>query len=292
MKRKIFIILITLVILITFIFLYARYIGVKGLVVKEYKITNSKIPTNLHGLKVVHLTDIHYGRTINNKELKKVVDKINTIKADLVIISGDLLDRDIELTSDDKKNIIINLKKIKVTINKYAIRGNHDFAHNDWDEIIKKSGFINLDDNYDLIYYNGIEPILINGISSNLHGSLTLNEKLKPMNDFIKDITLPNNNLDIEMPKYKILIMHEPDYIDNFKYSNFDLILAGHSHNGQVKIPGIGAIILPPGAKKYYKEFYKLNNTDLFISSGLGTSNLDVRLFNKPSINLYRLTNK
>ncbi len=84
--------------------------------------------------------------------------------------------------------------------------------------------------------------------------------------------------------------MHEPDFINEIDYNTFNLILAGHSHNGQIRLPFIGAIILPPGAKKYYKEYYKLNNTDLFISSGLGTSNLDIRLFNKPSFNFYRIT--
>ena len=91
---------------------------------------------------------------------------------------------------------------------------------------------------------------------------------------------------------YKILLIHEPDYINNIDYSNFNLILAGHSHNGQVKLPFVGGIILPNGAKKYYKEYYKLNNTDLYISSGIGTSQISFRLFNRPSINFYRLTNK
>ena len=88
------------------------------------------------------------------------------------------------------------------------------------------------------------------------------------------------------------MIMHEPDFIDDFEINNFDLILAGHSHNGQVRLPFIGAIIKPNGAHKYYDSHYKIHNTDLYISSGLGTSIIDVRLFNKPSFNFYRLTNK
>ena len=84
--------------------------------------------------------------------------------------------------------------------------------------------------------------------------------------------------------------MHEPD---NIKYtSDFDLVLAGHSHNGQVKLPYIGAIFTPNGSKKYYDEYYKVNKSDLYISGGLGSSILNLRFFNKPSINLYRITNK
>ena len=86
--------------------------------------------------------------------------------------------------------------------------------------------------------------------------------------------------------------MHEPDKILDFDYNNYDLILAGHSHNGQITIPFIGSLYKPNGSKKYYKDYYELEGTKLYISGGIGTSTLKLRLFNKPSINLYRLTSK
>ena len=70
-----------------------------------------------------------------------------------------------------------------------------------------------------------------------------------------------------------------------------DLLLAGHSHNGDIKIPYIGPIIKKDGAKKYNDEYYKVNNTLLYISSGIGTKNNSVRLFCRPSINFFRLSN-
>lgn len=90
---------------------------------------------------------------------------------------------------------------------------------------------------------------------------------------------------------YSIVLVHEPDYTDNIlQYNNnINLILSGHSHNGQVRIPIIGTIYTPNGAKKYYDEHYNIGNTNLYISGGIGNSKLDVRLFNHPSINLYRI---
>ena len=85
-------------------------------------------------------------------------------------------------------------------------------------------------------------------------------------------------------------MVHEPDFADNIinEYS-VDLILSGHSHNGQIRIPLVGALYTPENAKKYYDEYYSINNTDLYISSGIGVSKYNYRLFNHPSFNLYRI---
>ena len=110
--------------------------------------------------------------------------------------------------------------------------------------------------------------------------------------NYNSDLNYLNDLFTKELPSYKINIMHTPDTFDDIKNYNFNLVLAGHSHNGQVDLPFYGAIYTPKGAKKYYKPYYKIDNTDLYISSGIGTSNYNFRLFNRPSFNLYRLNAK
>ena len=66
-------------------------------------------------------------------------------------------------------------------------------------------------------------------------------------------------------------------------------MLSGHSHNGQVRIPLIGKIYTPKGSKKYYEDYYNMNNKELFVSNGIGTSLLNMRFMSQPSINLYRI---
>ena len=78
------------------------------------------------------------------------------------------------------------------------------------------------------------------------------------------------------------------DEIKN-KYPETTLILAGHSINGSVNVPGIKKLLLPEGAKNYYDSYYELDNTLIYISNGIGVNNLNFRLFNTPSFNLYRL---
>ena len=276
--KKFLKILLLITILIIIILIYSRFVGTKGLVVKEYKIKNPVFSDNLYGLKIVQLSDIHYGITTDNKDLEKIVTTINKLKPDIVVMTGDLNSTD--LSKEQLKELTTNLKNINATINKYAVKGNHDVSFDYWDSIIKDSNFVDLDNNYDLIYNSKGESILIAGINTENNTK----ESMKTINEYLETST--------SQPSYKILLLHKPDTILDFDYSKYNLILAGHSHNGQIKFPIIGSIYLPKGAKTYHESYYKLNNTELFVSSGIGTSILKLRLFNRPSINLYRLVEK
>ncbi len=265
--------------IIFFIFIMIlRFFGTSGLKVKEYKIVNTNINENYHGLKIVHFSDIHYKTTIDYDDLEEIVEKINYINPDIVVFTGDIFDSHLKYDEKDIENLATLFRKIKASYKKYAISGNHDNLDM-WKSVINSSDFINLNDNYELIYMNDLKPILIAGISSGLDN---IEEKLLKVNKYLYS--------DEANQIYSILLMHEPD---NIKYTeDFDLVLAGHSHNGQVRLPFIGSIITPNGSKNYYDEYYKVKDTELYISGGIGTSIVKLRMFNRPSINFYRLTNK
>lgn len=282
--KKLIISILIFILVVSSLLLYSRYIGTSGIFINEYKIINKNLSNDFYGFKIVHITDIHYGRTINKKELNDLVEKINLVKPDIVVLTGDLIDKGSDMTDKDIKIISKAFSKIDATIGKYAIKGNHDYKYKKWDILMENSGFINLNDKYELIYGNENDYILLAGMSTNIYGKKNIEDKVKIYEDFI-------NNSEIK-PNYSILLMHEPDFIDSFNYNNYNLVLAGHSHNGQVRLPFIGAIVKPNYGKKYYDNYYKLKNTDLYVSSGLGVSEVNFRLFNRPTFNLYRLTNK
>ena len=217
--------------------LYSRYIGTNGFIVKEYPIVDSKIPSNFYGLKIIQISDIHYKMTTSKNELEDIISEINLLKPDIVILNGDLFDKDIEYSKNDYKNLTKLLNKIDYNIAKYAIKGDNDLNNKNWEKVINDSNFINLNNTYELIYYNSLEPILITGISSNSN----IKKTIKNINEEIK-----------EKYNYSILVLHEPDYIEKIDYKNYNLILAGHSLNGQIKLPFIDGIIRPKEAKKYY----------------------------------------
>lgn len=267
------------ILFVSLVIIYSRYIGTSGLITKEYKIETKEIATSFDGLKIIHFSDLHYLRVVNKNTLEKIVNEINLINPDITIFTGDLIDKDFKLSDDEKENLIYYLKEIKSKYGKYAIIGNHDYVR-DEDEltnIYKDSDFNLLQNSYDIIYGNDGDKLFIGGTDTYSYNKADIDEVMKYF----------DNNEDID---YKIILVHEPDYIDTITQSyDINLVLSGHSHNGQVNIPLVKKLFLPYGSKKYYKNYYKVNNTDLYVSSGIGESRINFRLFNRPSINFYRI---
>ena len=264
----------TLILIIVLLVVYARYIGTSGIFVKEYQIKSNSITNTYNGLKIAHFSDFHYGRTTHLDELKKLIIDINKTKPDIIIFTGDFIDKDIKIDDNEMASIIEELKKLDSTYGNYYVNGNHDNKFDKYKQMMDSSNFIDLNNTYDVIYNTNNETILLSGLSTKAD--------TKFLDDAFKD----------KFYNYKINIMHYPDDISKIKDYNYDLVLAGHSHNGQIRVPFYGAVILPNHAKKYYKPYYKINNTNFYISSGIGVSNYNFRIFNRPSYNLYRLLSK
>ena len=253
---------------------YARYVGTTGLVIKEYSVINEKIPESFHGFKIVQFSDTHYGMTTFNDELKNMVSKINILNPDIVVFTGDLVDYHYNLNDDEKNDIISILSEIDASLGVYAITGNHD-QNVSYEGILSGSNITLLKNKYEYIYNGTSEKIMLIGLDDYLEGTLDLDAAFSYEDD----------------TSYKILLAHEPDVYDKLTKVP-DLMLAGHSHNGQVRIPLAGAIYKTIGAKKYYDPEYSLGDTKMYISGGVGTSKYKVRLFDRPSISLYRLYSK
>ncbi len=271
--KKILKIFITIIILIILLLLYSRFIGTIGLNTKEYTIEDNNISNDFDGIKIVHFSDMHYKRMITKDRIDKIINEINLINPDIVIFTGDLIDQDSEINEDDITYLKKVLSKINAKYGKYSVIGNHDYSIDIeiLRSIYKESNFNLLENSYDIIYGKDNNKLYIGGISTGAFSDIVLN-KMK-----------------YDEESYKIIILHEPDYTDEIISLNPNLILGGHSHNGQVNIPYLKKYFVPTGSKKYYDEHYLVNNTNLYISSGIGVSRYNFRLFNHPSINFYRI---
>lgn len=268
--RKLFFVIILIICMIV---VYSKYIATTGLILKEYDVDKINVVQSYKGFKIAHFTDFYYGRTTHIEELKNLVEKINMTKPDIIVFSGDFIDKDTKLKDDEVTKITEELNKLDSTYGKYYVTGDEDIKCESYSAMFDNSGFISLDNSYDIIYNKNNDPILISGLS--YKGNSTY------LDELMQSISV----------SFKIFVMHMPDEYEKIKDYNFDLVLAGHSLNGQIRIPFYGAIITPKGAKEYYDPHYKINTTDLYISGGIGTIKYDYRLFNRPSFNIYKLKN-
>jgi len=278
--NKVLKIILTILLVVILILLYARYIGTAGLITKEYTIYHESLPSSYDGLKVVHFSDIHYKRAITKNKITKIIKEINVINPDIVIFTGDLIDLDTPLSTEDYQFLTESFNNIEATYGKYAVIGNHDIIDLEKvKNVYKNSNFKLLENTFEVIYNDYNEQIYIGGLGNVTNNQDNIEETLE---------ILETNHID-----YQIVITHEPDISNEItKVSDVSLILAGHSHNGQIRLPFIGALYTPPYSEKYYDEYYHINSTDLYISSGIGVSTLNYRLWNHPSINFYRINKK
>lgn len=282
-KTNIFgIIIFLLIIIILGIFLFSRYVGTKGLIIKEYKIESKDLPSSFNGIKIVQFSDIYLGNTTTIDDIKSMVEKINILKPDLVFFTGNLLSVNKMITSEEKSEIIEAFNNIYNTLGKYAVKGNLDYDKSDITDILTTSNFKLLDNSFELVYSNGLTPIFLGGISSYLKKDVNLDSVFSYYSSEEEVLYKAN---------YKIILTHEGDVIDDIlKYnSKINLILSSNSLNGLIVIPYYGQIFIPEGSKKYYAPYYKKDNTEIYVSSGIGTDDHKFRLFNKPSFNFFRL---
>ncbi len=273
-------IILALVIIFSTFYILNDYIFTKKILVKEERIVNEKIPDNFNGLKIIQFSDLHYGSTIFLDDVKRLVKLINSRNPDIIIFTGDLIDKDYVISDTDKEKLMHEISKLKASIGKYSIFGDED--GDVYSGIIKQAGFNLLDNSYDLIYNGDNRPIIIIGISSFLGNNYDIDNAFS----YYKENN-SNSNL------YSIVAFHEPDLTDYvLENKNADLLLAGHSHNGYVKLPFVNGLIKNDGAITYYDDKYEFSNSKLFISSGIGTNGSGVRFMCQPSINFFRFSSK
>lgn len=266
MKSKIIKILFILVIIIVCSYLYARYINTNTLKINEIAVIDEALPQEYNSFKIAHFSDLHYGRTTNEETLKRVTEELNNLNADVVIFTGDLFNNK-NITEKDKEIIIKYLKEIKAKLFKFAIIGDYDEKYlSTYKSILESSDFTLLDNSNQLVYYESTKPLNFIGLTN----TNTIDE-------------LYNNDY------FNITLIHKPDLIKNI--DNTNLVFAGHSLGGQIRLPFIGGIKKIEGAKTYIDNYYKVNSTKIYISNGLGTQDISLRFLNSPSITLYRLYN-
>ena len=229
--------------------------------------------------KIINLTDIHIGQWLNPEYLEGVVEYVNTLKPDMITLTGDYVSYILEGYEEDLKK---SFKKLKAKDGKLAVLGNHDhwLGASEIRNILKKADVKDLsNDVYTLkkSEKNDNHEKLLNiaGVDSYTVGADNLDSVLKK---------LPNQGA-------AILLAHEPDFAKiSSESGRFGLQISGHSHGGQFIIPGTNiAPFRGPKSTRYPVGKYKVKNMIQYTSRGLGTNTFWMRINCKPEITLFHL---
>ena len=268
--RTLFFIIVLLVVLLI---IYGKFLGNSGLILKQYEVTNNKIPESFNNLKIAHFSDILYKSKEDIDLFDTIIKKVNDKKVDIIIFSGNLTNDNYKFNEEESKKVIEKLSKLNSTYGKYFVSGKNDKNDPSYDSIMTSSGFVSLNDSKDIIFSKKNEQIMLLGLDYNSPGS------------FIPDAIKDSNTM------YKIIAFSESDEMDELTSYNIDMAISSNSLNGQINIPIVKDFFIRDGSKKYINPYYKVGNTNLYVSSGIGTDKINFRLFNKPSVNIYILKN-
>lgn len=222
---------------------------------------------------MVYFTDTHFGKYYDVNHAKKIVEKINKAKPDIVIFGGDLLDN----FARDRNHIDLQylkeeLQKIEAKAGKYAVWGNHDYgggAVRIYEDFMASCGFEVLDnESVELADYK----IKLIGYDDYLLGSA--------------DPSLYK----IESDLFNVIVAHEPIVSQFIESKSENFLLSGHTHGGQVNIPFITKRFLPEGSGQFTKGLYTEKDIGtavslkMYTSSGIGMTRYPFRFLNTPEI--------
>jgi predicted MPP superfamily phosphohydrolase len=231
----------------------------------------------------VLISDLH--STIFGKDQSKLIDKIKNQNPDLIVLTGDIFDDVSPMLGTQ-----LLLAGIRGIAPVYYVTGNHEYWSHRVGELrdeLESYGVVILSDEYKLIEINNVE-IIIAGIEDP-------DKKLFETPDYDQNKIMEERFRELdEVSKYKILLAHRPERIKYYLTFSFDLILSGHTHGGQVRIPGILNGLYAPNQglfPKYAGGIYRHNHSVHIISRGLSINPLVPRIFNSPELVLIILKN-
>ncbi len=250
----------------------------------EIDITYNTVPirnltSSFHGLQVVQLSDIHLDEYTEPFFLEQIVNRVNLLAPDIVLLTGDFVTRG-SLTFVAANHAAQRCAEILKTIRcpeKHAILGNHDVTVGAAlvTNALQRQGIPVLRNRF-VVFTRGGDHLVLGGTAD-------------PGTEY------PDLNLAVpEHPAGPVILMsHAPDYADvvveHPRAPNIALMLAGHSHGGQIRIPVIGPLVLPPLGRKYVEGMYRLDPMQLYVNRGIGTVGLPFRLNCPPEISHFTL---
>ncbi|WP_243147904.1 MULTISPECIES: metallophosphoesterase [unclassified Coprococcus] len=246
----------------------------KHLETTHYTYAAEQLGADLEGYRIVQISDLHNAKFGKNNQ--KLVGRIRECEPDMIVLTGDLVDSN-HTNVDRAVQFVDEIVKICPV---YYVTGNHEYwlEKSEYDELMDGligAGVVILDDQVVEISRGDAKFRLV-GLDDKSLADGTLEALLSDE----KELT--------------VVLAHEPQYFARYAGTGVDLVLSGHAHGGQFRLPFVGGIVAPDQEflPEYTSGEYYMDGTEMIVSRGLGNSVIPVRLFNYPEIVCVELVGK
>ena len=255
--------------------------GNTALELNTYTISSSKLPQSFDGYRIAHVSDLH--NTEMGKNNEKLLAMLRDADPDMIAITGDLID-------SRNTDIEVALQFIREAVKIapcYYVTGNHEARVNEYSELkagMETAGVTVLEDVRTEISMEGATITLIGVNDPSYQTDYLFGDSETVMNTKLEE-------LHTEDGEFTVLLSHRPELFDAYTDHGIDLVLSGHAHGGQFRLPFIGGLVAPNQGffPEYDAGIYTEDNTNMLVSRGVGNSILPFRINNRPEVILIEL---
>ena len=260
------------------------YWGNTSIEVTIYDVAHAKVQESFRGFTILQVSDLH--NTSFGKNQKKLLEKIQREKPDLIVLTGDLVD-------SRRTNIPGALSFVEAArelAEVYYVSGNHEARIESYDVLeasLEDLGVIVLNNEVQEIR-KGQDTLFIYGVQDPRFSEETL---------YLTEETIMEKQL-FSMAKneerFSLLLSHRPELFPNYIRAGMDLALTGHAHGGQIRLPFVGGLVAPNQGffPRYSSGRYNEGDHHMIVSRGLGNSIFPLRIFNRPELVVVKLAPK
>lgn len=280
-EKKRYCVLIGAALICTILVLWMMW-GNTALMVSEIPISSDRLPASFSGFRIAQVSDLH--NTEFGEDNAVLLQLLSDCQPDIIVITGDLID-----TNHTDVNVALTFiqKSIKIAPT-YYVSGNHEASSSEYDALkagLESAGVTVLEDEITYLEREE-ETIALLGladpdftIKGDLFGEVPAMVSTKLKNMLEQDTV------------YSVLLSHRPELFETYVDCGVDLVLSGHAHGGQFRLPFVGGLIAPDQGllPKYDAGLYTDGNTNMIVSRGLGNSIIPIRFNNRPEIILIDL---
>ena len=255
--------------------------GNSALMLSKLTVKGSNIPKSFDGYRIAQISDLHNAEFGDRNE--KLIEMLQKTEPDIIAITGDLID-----SSKTDINIALAFAEEAVQIAPtYFITGNHEAMvsaqeYADLENGLLEAG-VNVLHDKEIVLEQNEEKLILVGIDdpayADRHGDVGASIASETINELFTT------------EGYRILLSHRPEFFNQYVEAEVDLVLSGHAHGGQFRLPFIGGLVAPgQGVFPVYDSgLYSENETNMVVSRGIGNSIIPMRFNNRPEVVLIEL---